>query len=445
MRNPVRLPMILAWMTTIALAGSSARAQVFFRDRGPSPVPVGSPKFSPEIPDACSPTALAAQRACGGETEDDYWTAFGKCLNLRDGRQRTNCLAEAEAARAEAEALCQAQFVAREDVCGLVGQAPYDPDIRRGNFLPPARAAASPHPYFPLVPGTTWHYEQGNETIDAMVTDQTVEIVGVECFVVKDVVRENGEVIEDTDDWYAVDRDGNVWYLGEHSETWEGGELVSLDGTWKAGVDGAKAGIIMNAPPVVGQVYRQEFLLGDAEDLAQVISTTATEQVPVASCDANCVVTRDFTPIEPGGGAHKYYAAGVGLILEIDPETGAREELTAFVPGVVPLSRSGVTGPPSPGLLSQVRVAAPSGPQAFGGGSAIHFDLTHDADLNVDVYDPAGRRIQSLFTGRRGAGGHTFRWDGTDDRGQRVANGIYFVRVRAGAESHTGRVALLAR
>ena len=453
MRDPVRILMMLAWMTTIALAGSSARAQDF----GPPRLPDGEidgPNPGPGIRNACSETALAARNACQGEMEDDYWIAVGKCQNLGDARERKSCLAEALAARTEAEALCQAQLVAREEVCGLLGQAPYDPTIRRGDFLSAAQAAASPHPYFPLVPGTTWHYVNGSETIDIMVTDQTVEILGVECLAVRDVARENGEIIEDTTDWYAMDKDGNVWYFGEHSETWEAGELVNLDGTWKAGVDGGKAGIIMWASPTVDMVYRQEFLLGEAEDLARVLSTTASEQVPAAACDGDCLETHDFTPIEPGSGGDKYYAAGVGLMLEVDPETGAREELTGFQPGGgtpsgAAVNESGDTDlirrPPSRRLLSPVRVEAHTGSQASGGESAFHFDLAQDADLNVDVYDAAGRRIQSLFAGRRGAGSHTFRWEGTDDRGQRVANGIYFVRVRAGAESLTGRVALLAR
>ncbi len=97
----------------------------------------------------------------------------------------------------------------------------------------------------------------------------------------------------------------------------EDGRDCALEGSWKSGEDGAKPGIIMKASPEVGDVYRQEFFLGDAEDLAEVISLTGDEEAPAAACDGQCVVTRDFTPIEPGHEEHKHYAPGVGLILEV--------------------------------------------------------------------------------------------------------------------------------
>lgn len=452
MHGPPKVAMILAWISTTIMAGTPAVAAEV-RGVPPGPGGIWDPQeFHDTLDrakrdrDFCSRTADAALQACRNEIQDEYWTSFGKCLNLGSAGQRDQCLLDAEAALAEGQALCAEQLQAREAVCGRLGQDPYDPNINPSRFLSPAQAAASPHPYYPLVPGTTWRYVGGGETVDITVTDQIKVVLGVACFVVKDVARVNGVVIEDTEDFYAMDRDGNVWYLGEHSETWEEGELVSLDGSWRAGVDGARAGIIMKAVPQVADMYRQEFLLGDAEDLAEVLSVTATESVPAASCDGNCLVTRDFTPVEPGSEEYKYYAAGVGMMLEVNPEDGVRLELTDYHPGSSPNPRRAIpSSARGAGMLSEVRVLSGAAPAGSGSLSEIRFDLGRDADVNVDVYDSAGRRIRSVFTGRREAGSHAFQWPGTDEDGKRVASGIYFVRVRAGAESSTGRIVILAR
>ncbi|MGH7821621.1 MAG: hypothetical protein ACREQ9_17795 [Candidatus Binatia bacterium] len=281
----------------------------------------------------CTKTSKAARRACANEAKDDFWIAVGICHNVSDDDAREECADEAEEARDEAKEECAEQYDAREELCDALGQAPYDPVIDPANFLSPADTAASPNPYFPLVPGTTWVYEGGGETVTVTVTNETKEILGVMAMVVNDVVEdEEGDVVEDTDDWYAQDVDGNVWYVGEIAKNFEDGELVDIEGSWTAGVEGARAGIVMKATPAVSNVYRQEFALGDAEDAAEVISTTGSESVPAASCDGDCVVTRDFTPLEPDHEENKYYAPGVGLILEVDPETGERLELVSVMP-----------------------------------------------------------------------------------------------------------------
>ena len=185
----------------------------------------------------------------------------------------------------------------------------------------------APNRWFPLVPGTTWTYEGGDETITVTVTEDTKEILGVTCAVVRDVVEEDGEVIEDTNDWYAQDKAGNVWYFGEIARNFEDGELHDLDGSWTAGEESAKIGILVPANPTVGEVYRQEFALAEAEDMGEVLSLDGTESVPAAECSGDCLVTRDYTPIEPDAEENKYYAPGIGLILEVDTETGERVEL----------------------------------------------------------------------------------------------------------------------
>jgi len=161
---------------------------------------------------SCSRSSRAVLRACRNEADDDYWVGFGRCLNLADAKEREECLAEVKAARAEKLELCEEQFEARLEACSQVGEAPYDPEIDPDDFLSPEEAARNPNPYFPLVPGTVWKYWDGSENTVVTVTDHTIEILGVECFVVNDVVSEGGTPIEDTEDWYAQDRDGNVWY-----------------------------------------------------------------------------------------------------------------------------------------------------------------------------------------------------------------------------------------
>jgi hypothetical protein len=392
---------------------------------------------------ACSRTARAVVRACRHEAREDAWIEYGNCLNLIDDEEREECMEEIEEAYAEDLALCEEQYDARTDVCGLLGEGPYDPEIASEDFLTPEEAAADPNLYFPLVPGTRWVYVAGDETIEVTVTDETVEILDVTCFVVNDVVSENGEVIEDTDDWYAQDEDGNVWYMGEIARNFEDGLLVDIEGSWKAGEDGGKAGVIMKASPEVGDVYRQELLLGDAEDMGEVLSITGTETVPAASCDNDCVVTRDFTPIEPGVEENKYYALGIGPILELDLEGGERVELVEFHPGSPQLARlvaSSIARTRSSALSSDLQVDVRSHPSPLHFESTIRFDIALESDVMADVYNAAGRRVRSLASGWHGAGSHTLRWDGTDAGNRRVAAGMYFVRVRAGNESVTRKL-----
>jgi hypothetical protein len=175
------------------------------------------------------------------------------------------------------------------------------------------------NPYFPLVPGSRWVYagttDAGKERVVTEVADQTQDILGVAATVVHDDGYVDGKLIERTTDWYAQDRAGNVWYLGEDTHEIKDGVEVSTKGSWKAGVDGARAGIIMPAQPRVGQTYRQEYLKGKAEDMATVLAVRASDIVPfVAFRDA--VRTKDFSPLEPRLVEHKFYAPDIGIVLE---------------------------------------------------------------------------------------------------------------------------------
>jgi uncharacterized membrane protein YkoI len=212
------------------------------------------------------------------------------------------------------------------------GDGPYNPVIDPNNFV-----EGVDNPYFPLTPGTTFIYEgeteDGTEHIEVLVTDDTKVILGVECVVVRDTVSVDGEMTEDTYDWYAQDVEGNVWYMGEDTKEYENGEVVGTAGSWEAGVDGAKPGIVMQAAPPAGEPYRQEYYAGEAEDMAQVISLIESARVPYGSYD-NLLVTKEWTPLEPGIAENKYYAAGVGLVLEETVQGGSdRTELIDIVAG----------------------------------------------------------------------------------------------------------------
>ena len=174
-------------------------------------------------------------------------------------------------------------------------------------------------PYLPFVPGTRLVYREhgadgrGREVVK--VTHRTKTIQGVETVVVRDRAYSGGELAEDTRDWYAQDRQGNVWYFGENTKEYENGKVVSTEGSWKAGVDGAKAGIVMEAHPKVGDTYSQEDAPGVAEDMATVLSLDASRTVPYGTFD-NLLKTRDFSPLEPSVVERKFYAAGIGSVLE---------------------------------------------------------------------------------------------------------------------------------
>jgi hypothetical protein len=175
------------------------------------------------------------------------------------------------------------------------------------------------NPYWPMAPGSRWVFSEtdlkdARERIVITVTDRKKTILGVEATVVHDVVTEDGELIEDTFDWYAQDKDGNIWYLGEDTTEFENGEPISKEGSWEAGVDGAQAGILIPGEPEVGMSYRQEYLDGEAEDAATVLSLDEQVEVPTGRYQG-VLMTKDYTPLQPEINEHKFYAKGVGPIL----------------------------------------------------------------------------------------------------------------------------------
>ncbi|MDH3540296.1 MAG: hypothetical protein OEP52_09890 [Acidimicrobiia bacterium] len=189
--------------------------------------------------------------------------------------------------------------------------------------------------YFPFTPGASWSYEgieDGEvERIEVVVTDDTRVVDGVTTIVVRDTVTLDGELIEDTFDWYAQDSAGNVWYMGEDSREYDNGEVKSTAGSWETGVDGALPGIIMYADPAghLNVPYRQEFYAGEAEDVGEVVQVGATVAVG-GTTYTDVVVIREWNLLEPGVFENKYFAPGIGVILEEVVEGGSgRVELLA--------------------------------------------------------------------------------------------------------------------
>jgi hypothetical protein len=196
----------------------------------------------------------------------------------------------------------------------LVEGEPYRPEIDPANFV-----EVIDNPHLPLIPGTELSYEGlsdgERETEEFVVTEDTKEVMGVTTTIVLDRVYVGGELAEETYDWFAQDRAGNVWYFGEASADYEKGKVVSTKGSWEAGVDGALPGIVMLADPHVGNAYRQEFYAGEAEDTGTIIKLGQTVTVPYGTFE-DVLVTEDRNPLEPGVLENKYYAPGIGVVYE---------------------------------------------------------------------------------------------------------------------------------
>ena len=190
------------------------------------------------------------------------------------------------------------------------------------------------NPYWPMEPGTRWVYRETDAEgsvlkVVVTVTSETKEIAnGITARVVRDTVTEEGNVVEDTFDWYAQDADGNIWYLGEDTAEFENGKISSRGGSFEAGTDGALAGVALPANPVDDMRYRQEYYEGEAEDQGEVITTGEQVEVKAGHYD-DVLVTKDTNPLEPKILEFKFYARGVGPALAISVSGSSdREELT---------------------------------------------------------------------------------------------------------------------
>ncbi len=294
----------------------------------------------------CSATADLMLQACRAEARDDRLSMLAACANLVDTQAAARCEAAAQLALPAALRECSAVRDWRGQACARLGEARYDPPFDPASFDPNFGGLSRPNPYRPLTIGHRWEYAGGDETTVIEVLPETRLIEGVSCIVVRDLVYEDGRLHEGTDDWFAAGLDGSTWYCGEESKdyVWNDGdqppraELVSNEGSFKHGRDGAKAGVIMPALPAPGMAYREEFYLGDAEDVGEVLASAWSPGqdpqldrfVPLAlaqrMCKQDCVVTRHVS-LEPGVEELKYHARGIGTFLEIDPAEGVKLQL----------------------------------------------------------------------------------------------------------------------
>ncbi|HEY4662617.1 MAG TPA: hypothetical protein VIH07_02945 [Candidatus Humimicrobiaceae bacterium] len=202
----------------------------------------------------------------------------------------------------------------------------YDPQINPADFI-----TGVDNEYFFLIPGRTLIYEaktdEGTERIEVTTLNDTRVVMGIECMIVWDRVFLNDELVEDTMDWFAQDMDGNVWYFGEDSKEIRDGEVISHAGSWESGIDNAKPGIIMLVNPEIGDQYRQEYLIGQAEDMGEVLAMDEKVEVPYGVFES-CLKTRDWTPLEKNSDEYKYYSPDTGaVVLEVGVYSGERVEL----------------------------------------------------------------------------------------------------------------------
>lgn len=227
-----------------------------------------------------------------------------------------------------------------EVTCGEATQLPAGETVidpaDGGRYRPPLDAGdvvdVIDNPYYPLLVGSEWRYEvSGGDAIEQIivtVTADTENVMGIDATVAHDVVTVDGEIVEDTYDWFAQDAAGNVWYLGEDTTAYNDGEATT-EGSWRAGVGGALPGIVMPALPAVGISYRQEFCGGEAEDMMQIAAIDGSVPTPAGTFES-VITTNDWTPLEPDVVEAKDYAPGIGLVRETKAE-GGDDEVTVLV------------------------------------------------------------------------------------------------------------------
>lgn len=301
-------------------------------------------------PTVCERSAQKMYKSCRFEVNEELYATTAKCINFGDRDERRTCKEVARETYWEDREGCGEQREAREDVCELLGENRFDPEalLDTDNFVEDPDDA---NPYFSLKPGHTYVARAGEdyeETIVVTVSDEVREILGVNCRIVVDIVlvEEDGEfeAVEVTDDYYALALNGDVHYCGEVARNFEDGALADLDGSFEAGRDYAKSGILIKANPMSGDGHRQEYLPGEAEDVIRYLHG-ADDPTAVGPgeggenlnfrCDespnGNCVKTEEFIPPEPESGEYKYFRENVGFVLGVGLEngepTGERDEM----------------------------------------------------------------------------------------------------------------------
>ncbi len=308
--------------------------------------------FGGDTPTACERSAEKMADACHSDVAATYFETNAKCKHVEGVDGRAGCNEAANEDRSDLNEECREVRHARLDACDLLDERRYTPDplANRESFIDPDEIPSvySPNPYISLQAGHTFVLSAGDgeETIVVYTTDRVRKILGVPCRVIVDIVVETSiehgqaeyEAVEVTDDWMAQRSNGDVIYCGELARNYEDGVLRDLDGSFEAGMEYAKSGVLFLHDPVWGLAHRQEFALGVAEDILQYLDlATAPTRAeggdnPAFPCRPNrCVKAMEFAPLEPDSSEYKYYLPGTGFVLAVDLEdgeiTGDREEL----------------------------------------------------------------------------------------------------------------------
>ena len=301
---------------------------------------------------ACARSAGDMSRSCRLETGEEYNVTIANCRQFATRAERIACRAVAREERAEAHETCGDQYEARIEACDLLGENRYSDPLENPaiDFIDPNDIGAGGlpnNPYVILQSGHTHVLKSEEEIVVVHATEDTRDILGVSCRVIVDIVveeefdDEENEwdylPIEVTDDWFAQDIHSNVYYCGEVAQNFEEEVLRDLDGSFEAGRDYAKGGLLTLAMPDPGQVHRQEYSLGEAEDIVEYLDIAASPAAEEGGenqaypCGHSCLRTFDSAPLDPEATEYKYYLPGIGFVLAVGLEdgelTGEREEL----------------------------------------------------------------------------------------------------------------------
>jgi hypothetical protein len=274
--------------------------------------------------DSCDDVAEAMRKSNEAGATSDYWLAIANCENGAECDDKS-CEKDAKAALKDALAFAKDQYNARKDVCASLGGGRYNPQIDPKTF-----STDITNSYLPFTVGTTLVYE--GDSVDGFVHDEvatqstTATIDGFSVRVVEDVVTLDGVLSEDATDYYGQNSDGTVWYFGEISRQYVDGFLDGLEGSWRTGKENALPGIVMEGTPRLNDFYRQEYQPDNAEDVAKVVALDETVTIGLGTFD-HCVKTEETSGLEPDAKEWKWYAPGVGMVLNVDLVTGDRLEL----------------------------------------------------------------------------------------------------------------------
>ena len=300
---------------------------------------------------ACSTHAKLLRRACFADRRDDLLVHIADCVYVTPEEDEESCRAEAAADAAEKKEECIEVFRARLDLCDLLGEERFDIEFDPADFVDPDEIGngIDPNPYWPLTAGHTHVIIADEEVTVVTATDEVLEVGGLPCRVIRDLVFEEGEddggeteyeAVEVTQDWYAQHVDGDVIYCGENTYEVVDGLIDNTDGSFANGTERARAGFLVRAFPVVGQGDRQEMASDEAEDYVRYenLATTPSDEeggdVAAFPCSGTCLQTFEVNPHDPGEAEHKYYLPGTGFVLATKLEdgepTGEREEVTCI-------------------------------------------------------------------------------------------------------------------